>query len=163
VDGTNQVNLTNATSNDTQPAWSPDGAKIAFTTKRGASNDVFVMNADGSSQTNLTHFRGSDTGPTWSPDGLKIAFTANRDGNNEFPIFSRDSGTRVIFTTNRDGNNELYIMNELDGSYQTNLTHNTSSDSAATWQSLVAGPANGSPIEHVVIIFQENHSFDNVL
>lgn len=76
------VNLTDNSSglNDTQPAWSPDGSKIAFT----RSQDIWVMNSDGSGAANLTPnspagcsptcYQGGDTYPAWSPDGSKIAY-----------------------------------------------------------------------------------------
>src|SRR5215212_4025254 len=55
-----------------QPAWAPDGSKIAFT----RNNQIYLMNADGSGQTRLTSNNGIDTTPAWSPDGRKIAFEA---------------------------------------------------------------------------------------
>ena len=38
-----QINLTNNNVNDSEPAYSPDGAEIAFR----RSNDIYVMNSDG--------------------------------------------------------------------------------------------------------------------
>jgi Tol biopolymer transport system component len=86
--GTGLTRLTFDSAPDENPAWSPDGKKIAFT--RGVNQpDIWVMNADGSGQTNLTN--GADPvshhGPAWSPDGTRIAFTAgdlwvmNADGS----------------------------------------------------------------------------------
>jgi hypothetical protein len=40
ADGTGLVRLTNGT----QPAWSPDGKKIAFTSDRLGKNEIFTMN-----------------------------------------------------------------------------------------------------------------------
>ncbi len=68
--GSGQVTLTSG-HNDSFPAWSPDGRRIAFT--RGGS--VAVMNADGSNQVVLT--AGGE--PGWSPDGRRIAFESTRD------------------------------------------------------------------------------------
>jgi hypothetical protein len=59
------------------PAWSPDGARIAFSTNRDGDLEVYVMNADGSGVANLTRNPGTDEGwayPTWSPDGGSIAY-----------------------------------------------------------------------------------------
>src|SRR3989442_489053 len=72
--GTGRTSLTSASATDSEPAWSPDGAKIAFTRKAA----IYVMNADGASVTRLTPDAASDGGPAWSPDGKYIAF--NRDG-----------------------------------------------------------------------------------
>ena len=139
-DGSGQADLTNSPASDTSPAWSPDGTRIAFTTNRDGNSEVYVMQADGSGQANLTNDPGSDTSPAWSPD----------------------QGTRIVFTTDRTGNSEIEVM-DANGSYPTDITHASSADSRPSWQPLVAPPPSGSPIRHVVVLYQENHSFDNVL
>jgi len=62
------------------PAWSPDGARIAFTRSvrtagHGVREDVFIASADGRDVHRLTR-RGSQ--PAWSPDGARIAFVRGR-------------------------------------------------------------------------------------
>ena len=67
---------------DGDPAWSPNGQQIAFTSDRGGRLDVYIMQANGSSTpVNVTN-RGSsdDWEPAWSPDGTRIAFTTNIRG-----------------------------------------------------------------------------------
>ena len=59
----------------TDPAWSPDGSRIAFASAREGSFDIYVMNADGTGTKQLTSSRANDQGPTWSSDGNRIAFT----------------------------------------------------------------------------------------
>jgi Tol biopolymer transport system component len=88
-DGSNLVRLTSGPTHEDQPAWSPDGTRIAF--RRWAQGgppgpfnpgDIWVMNADGSGQVNLTgeaDDAGAMESPTWSPrqpDGsYRIAYS----------------------------------------------------------------------------------------
>jgi Tol biopolymer transport system component len=92
------------------PAWSPDGTKIAFGSKRndltgttGTGFDVFTMNPDGTNAVRLTMAKGDDFEPTWSRDGTKIAFTSNRDGNPEIYIMNATNGTGLQRLTNKAG------------------------------------------------------------
>ena len=73
-----------------QPAWSPDGRRIAFVADRGGNDDVFVVNADGGGLRRLTRNPAGDGAPVWSPDGRKIAFVSNRDGAYEVYVMNAD-------------------------------------------------------------------------
>jgi TolB protein len=61
--------LTNNFGDDGEPAWSPDGTKIAFDSGRNGLTEVFVMNPDGSGQTPRTNSPGDDSDPDWAPLG----------------------------------------------------------------------------------------------
>jgi RTX calcium-binding nonapeptide repeat (4 copies)/WD40-like Beta Propeller Repeat/Domain of unknown function DUF11 len=72
ADGVGERRLTDSTSDDagSNPAWSPDGTRIVFTTERsyyGSGRQLFVMNSDGSCETQLTS--GSVSSPTWQARG----------------------------------------------------------------------------------------------
>jgi Tol biopolymer transport system component len=110
-DGSNQTRLTNNhPADDVQPAWSPDGKKIAFTSNRDGNFEIYVMNADGSNQVRLTNDPAfEDSLPAWAPDQTKIAF---KKGN-----FSEA---------------EIYVMN-ADGSNQMRLTNNAIPDTHPDW------------------------------
>jgi len=86
-----------------EPAWSPDGTKIAFV-GGGASDDVpatgsiYVANANGSGLRRLSA-SDSDSAPTWSPDGKTIAYeraTAMLKSSDVFLIHVDGSAPRKI-------------------------------------------------------------------
>ncbi|MGH2375579.1 MAG: Ig-like domain-containing protein [bacterium] len=94
-DGSNAVVVANAGA--ASPAWSPDGARIAF--ERG---DIWVVDAAGGNPTDLTNDPAWDGWPAWSPDGSRIAFASNRDGRVELYLMNID-GTGVVRLTNDVG------------------------------------------------------------
>ena len=116
ADGTGFQRLAADTTNDIQPAWSPDGTKIAFSTDRVAGDyEVYVMQADGTNPVRLTNSPGEDGQPAWSPDGSKLAFATTRDA----PLDSLHP--------------EIYVMSAVDGSGPVNLTRNTAADIEPAW------------------------------
>src|SRR5215218_2769387 len=67
ADGSGQRRLTRAPRDDFVPAWSPDGRKIAFVSKRDGNAEIYVMNTDGSEQRKLTRSPTDDGLVAWSP------------------------------------------------------------------------------------------------
>ena len=137
ADGTAARTLTNRPlAFDASPAWSPDGARIAFESTLDGKRAIWVMQADGLGLRRLTDGPGSDFSPAWSPDGGRIAFMSDRDGNEEvyvigadgagmrrltdsplpdgFPAWSPD-GARMAFVSFRDGQAGIWTMSP-DGS-----------------------------------------------
>ncbi len=55
ADGSNLVQLTSHEENDREPAWSPDGTKIAFESRRDGNWELFTMNVDGSNIQNISN------------------------------------------------------------------------------------------------------------
>jgi TolB protein len=64
--GVTQTNLTKSAAMETDPTYSLDGTKIAFTTDRSGNEDIYKMNRDGSSPVQLTTNAASDFDPDWS-------------------------------------------------------------------------------------------------
>jgi Tol biopolymer transport system component len=73
-------NLTRDRFLDTEPAWSPDGRFLAWSTDRGgALLDLWIRDMSNGQVRRLTSTEGSAMGAAWSPDGRRIAFL-NVDG-----------------------------------------------------------------------------------
>ena len=78
---------------DTSPAISPDGERIAFISKRTGSEEIWVSHRDGGHPARLTSFGGPPTGsPRWSPDGRWLAFDTRISGNPDIFVVSADGG-----------------------------------------------------------------------
>jgi len=63
---------------ETEPYFSPDGSKIAFTATVGGNMDVYVMSTAGGDPTRLTYHPGMDRVRGWTPDGKRVVFASAR-------------------------------------------------------------------------------------
>jgi Tol biopolymer transport system component len=137
---------------DIDPAWSPDGSKLAFTSDRdGAGLHVYTRGADGTVVRLTQSFGGYR--PAWSPDGARIAFVSERSGHAQIYIMDADGsnqvritnypshdtdpawspdGTKIAFTSDRGGDIAIWVMN-ADGSGAKALTTNPRGDSQPAW------------------------------
>jgi TolB protein len=101
-DGTGKRRSNTASRPESQPEYSPDGKRIAFVSRVGHNEEIFMMNADGTGVRRVTNARGSDGQPAWSPDGKRIAFTSNRTGNWKVYVMNADgTGVRLLTRTPR--------------------------------------------------------------
>jgi len=96
--------LTNDRYDQREPAYSPDGRYIAFSSDRPISGhaesdssfvygryNLFLFNLENGRITNLTQNEGNNGSPTWSPDGKKICFVSDRNGTRNLYVKDLDS------------------------------------------------------------------------
>jgi hypothetical protein len=153
-DGSLPVRLTLTEADEFDPAWSPDGQRIAFVSLRDGNQEVYVMNADGSEQTNVTRHENKDWTPAWLPDGEQLAFSSFRDENWELYVMDADGsnpvrltdnpasdvspswspdGKHIAFASRRDeGDWDIFVMDRT-GEHVTQLTHDPADDFGPVW------------------------------
>lgn len=89
--------------NNFSPAWASDGSKIAFSSSRSGSSEIWVADAGGGNLHQLTSFRRAEISPTWNPrTNAQIAFVSGRTGEPQ------------IYTMDQDGAN---VQRITDGGY----------------------------------------------
>src|SRR5262245_36572092 len=93
------VNLISSTRVDHTPQYSPDGKRIAFSSYRSGSPEIWVCNSDGSDPVQLTSLNAASTsGPRWSPDARRIVFHSNMTGSADLFVVSPDGGKPTQLT-----------------------------------------------------------------
>ena len=138
---------------DDYPAWSPDGARIVFTSDRTMDVEIFVMDSDGGNVQQLTNNPGEDWQPDWSPDSQRIVFAGQVSQDFEISVMDADGGNvkqltdspghdwgpawspdgqRIAFASNRSGNFDVYVM-DADGGNVKQLTDHPAEDFEPVW------------------------------
>ena len=75
-----------------QAALSPDRTRVAFSSSRNGSFDIYVMDADGKNLRRLTSSPGNEGEPAWTPDGNRIVYTSTTGTTTQIAIMSADGG-----------------------------------------------------------------------
>jgi TolB protein len=134
------VRLTADPSDDLDPAWSPDGTRIAFDSHRDGNWELYVMDVATLAIKRLTFTPDYEAAPTWSPDGKFIAFEGYynnslniyivpSDGQGKIEQVTHDSlpayapawapdGRHIAYVSLRDGFARIYIFNLDTGTSQ---------------------------------------------
>ena len=134
--------LTPDTSSASDPAFSPDGSRIAFVSQRDGNAEIYIMNADGTGSTRVTNDPQPDGRPSFTPDGQTLVFHSARNGGkqqiwavnvdgsgvtqltrdsvNSSPTISPD-GQTIAYVSTRNKDTDIWLM-ARDGSNQRQFT-----------------------------------------
>ena len=121
------------TATASEPAFSPDGSRIAFTSNRGGQPQIYLVDADGTGAARLTNAPAADGAPSFTPDGRSVVFHSQRTGHrqifvqlitgsdaiqltqepadNSQPTVSPD-GEIIAFVSTREGNPDIWLMSK---------------------------------------------------
>jgi len=106
VDGSGLMPLPSVFAGDYDPAWSPDGKTIAFTSNRVSGRPrVYSINLEDSSVQRLSLQFSYDRQPAWSPDGTRIAFITTQKGPVQVWTMNADGTDQQIFSRSADAIN----------------------------------------------------------
>lgn len=138
VSGQNERRILAQPGRQGDPALSPDGRFLAYTSEMpDGSTEIFVRAVDGNDRPRqLTHHGSVCYGIDWSPDGGRIAFNTDGDGDHEIHVLDLASetdtqlthnstpdhlprwlpnGEELIFTSEEHKGERIYTMNVSDG------------------------------------------------
>src|ERR1019366_2618952 len=113
-DGGNAMRLTSGAGVETDPAFSPDGTRIAFTGEYDGNVDVFVVAASGGVPKRLTWHPAADRVLGWTPDGKRIIFSSSRNAYSRFA---------ELYTVPAEGGVEEKLPLEILASHETAVDH----------------------------------------
>ena len=108
------INLT-PDQNATDPAWSPDGTRIAFASNQYGNYDIYSMTSEGTDVQRLTWTDEQEAEPTWSPDGKSIAYASGYVGAKvtcgfiHTPLTAANLSHADIYSMSSDGNNQIRL------------------------------------------------------
>ncbi|MGH9872519.1 MAG: protein kinase domain-containing protein [Pyrinomonadaceae bacterium] len=103
-----------------EPAWSPDGRFIAYSSDHGGNFDIWVQPVSGGNPIQVTKSSGHDWQPDWSPDGNSLVFRSEREGGGLYVVPAFGGSERKISSFgyrphwSPDGSKILLVSSDLE-------------------------------------------------
>lgn len=87
VDGVAVTQLTSDAASDVQPAFSPDGSRVAFASNRSGQWDIWVIDVNGGPAVQVTSSPAEEIHPSWSPDGQELVYCSLPTGGGQWELW----------------------------------------------------------------------------
>jgi TolB protein len=185
-DGFSISRLTNNAWDDIDPAISPDGAQLAFSSRRNGYWDIYIWNLRENTLTRITDTPEYEGAPCWSPDGLWLAYETYAAGNldiyiqslsdlNSAPLQLTDDpgqdfapawspeGRKIAFVSTRSGDADIWTaqLDQVEDRFQNISNNSGSEDSDPAWSPdgtrlVWAGQNNGAAQIYSLDLTQPN-------
>ena len=140
------VRLVSSAEDDRDPAWSPDGRRLAYASRQDGNWEIYIYDITSGDTTRMTYDLSFQGGPGWSPDGAWLVYESYQGSNLDIYVMRADGsdirrltehpepdfapawspdGRRIAFVSWRDGNQDIYIFSLDDprDAAVTNLTN----------------------------------------
>jgi len=120
--------------------FSPDGKRIAFSSTRTGTQELWLCSSDGSNAVQLTSLAAPSTDmPRWSPDGKQIAFDSVSEGHSKILLISTEGGSPRQLAEGTFGEVQRWSH---DGKWVY-----FSSNRSGAWEIWKVSPEGGSPVQ----------------
>jgi len=176
--------LTDHPWDDIHPALSPDGSRLAFSSRRNRYWNLYILDLHSGELTQVTDTFEYEGAPSWSPDGQWLAYETYAQGNLDIYVQSiqdltqppiqltngpsadhspawSPKGRKIAFVSNRNGDEEIWAahLDQVEDRF-TNLTNNPgSSDLHPNWSPdgrYLAWTGRFNDADHIRILDTEN-------
>jgi TolB protein len=159
LDGSNAVQITRDPYDHEDPAWSPDGRRIAFVSKQDGGETIMTMDPDGGHRARVSPLSNKAIHPSWSHDSKQLFYCSDDDlhppkkntseiyvadvatgavraviagGVNTYPDMSPD-GRHIAFRRMLGEKNSEVFVARNDGSHAVNLSNSPAFDGWPAW------------------------------